>query len=60
MRETVLMRGEHETRVIVTTEHGTDLLDEEDEVLESHPEDRHAELLARFLADGWEIEEDGP
>jgi hypothetical protein len=60
MRETVLMRGETETLVIVTTEHGTDVLDAEDEILESYPDDRHAERLARFLADGWEIEEDGP
>jgi hypothetical protein len=60
MRETVLVRGELETRVIVTTEHGTELLDGEDEVIESHVENRHAELLARFLAAGWEIEEDGP
>ncbi|WP_216837971.1 hypothetical protein [Falsiroseomonas tokyonensis] len=60
MRETVLMKGEMATRVIVTTDSGTDVLDEEDEVLESHPEDQHEAILARFLAQGWEIEEDGP
>lgn len=60
MRETVLVKGARATRVIVTTAAGTELLDEEEEVLESWPEDRHAELLARLLAEGWEIEEDGP
>ncbi len=60
MRETVLMKGEMDTRVIVTTEAGTELLDGEDELLESYPEDRHEALLARLLAEGWEIEEDGP
>jgi membrane-anchored protein YejM (alkaline phosphatase superfamily) len=60
MRETVLRRGETETLVIVTTEHGTELLDAEDELLESYLEDHHAQLLARFLANGWAIEEDGP
>ncbi|MBU8539822.1 hypothetical protein ACFOD3_18520 [Falsiroseomonas tokyonensis] len=54
------MKGEMATRVIVTTDSGTDVLDEEDEVLESHPEDQHEAILARFLAQGWEIEEDGP
>jgi hypothetical protein len=60
MRETVLMKGETETLVIVTTESGTEVLDGEEEVLASYPEDRHAELLARYLSSGWEIEEDGP
>jgi hypothetical protein len=60
MRETVLAKGELETVVIVTTAAGTEVLDGEDETLESYPEDRHAEVLARFLALGWEIEEDGP
>jgi hypothetical protein len=60
MRETVLMRGEEETLVIVTTAAGTTLLDAEDEVLEEWPEDRHAALLARYLSEGWEVEEDGP
>ena len=60
MRETVLAKGETETVVIVTTETGTEVLDGEDELLESHAEDRHAAILARYLAEGWEIEEDGP
>jgi hypothetical protein len=61
MRETVLARGEMETRVLVTTpETGTLLLDEEEEVLESHDQDQHEAILARLLADGWEVEEDGP
>jgi hypothetical protein len=60
MRETVLAKGELATIVIVTTAAGTEVLDGEDELLESHPEDRHAEILARYLAQGWEIEEDGP
>lgn len=60
MRETVLMKGELETRVIVTTSGGTEVLDGEEEVLEAYPEDRHAQVLARLLAEGWEIEEDGP
>jgi hypothetical protein len=60
MRETVLMKGEMETLVIVTTAAGTELLDGEEELLESYPEDRHEALLARLLAEGWEIEEDGP
>jgi hypothetical protein len=60
MRETVLGKGETETVVIVTTASGTEVLDGEDEVLESYPEDRHAAVLARFLEQGWEIEEDGP
>ncbi|MBU8544920.1 hypothetical protein ACVFYP_20985 [Roseomonas sp. F4] len=60
MRETVLMKGEMATRVIVTTEAGTEVLDEEDEVLESYPDDQHATVLARFLGQGWEVEEDGP
>lgn len=60
MRETVLMRGEEETLVIVTTAAGTTLLDAEDEVLEEWPEDRHAVLLAHYLSQGWEVEEDGP
>lgn len=60
MRETVLMKGAWATRVIVTTAAGTELLDEEEEVLESWPEDRHQAVLARLLAEGWEIEEDGP
>jgi len=61
MRETVLARGAMETRVLVTTpETGTLLLDEEEEVLESHEEDRHAAILERLLAEGWEVEEDGP
>jgi hypothetical protein len=60
MRETVLMKGEVETLVIVTTEAGTELLDGEEELLESYPDDRHEAVLARYLALGWEIEEDGP
>ncbi|WP_237216707.1 hypothetical protein [Falsiroseomonas oryziterrae] len=60
MRETVLMKGELDTLVIVTTTTGTELLDGEDEVLESWPDDRHESVLARLLAEGWEIEEDGP
>lgn len=60
MRETVLMKGELDTLVLVTTTTGTELLDAEDEVLESYPDDRHEAVLARLLAEGWEIEEDGP
>jgi hypothetical protein len=60
MRETVLMKGEIATLVIVTTRSGTEVLDEEEEVVETHPEDRHEAILARYLAQGWEIEEDGP
>jgi hypothetical protein len=60
LRETVLMKGEMATRVIVTTATGTEVLDEEDEVLESHKDDQHETILARFLALGWEVEEDGP
>ena len=60
MRETVLMRGEMDTLVIVTTSAGTDVLDGDEEVVESHSDDRHEELLAKYLARGWEIEEDGP
>ena len=61
MHETVLARGETETRVLVTTEDtGTLLLDEAEEVLEAHAEDRHAAILARLLAEGWAVEEDGP
>ena len=60
MRETVLMKGEMDTLVIVTTATGTEVLDGEDEVLESYPDDRHEAVLARLLAAGWEIEEDGP
>lgn len=60
MRETVLMKGELGTLVIVTTTTGTELLDGEDEVLESYTDDRHEAVLARLLAEGWEIEEDGP
>jgi hypothetical protein len=60
MRETVLMKGEMETVVIVTTKAGTEVLDGEDELLESYPEDRHEEILARYVAKAWEIEEDGP
>jgi hypothetical protein len=60
MRETVLMRGELDTLVIITTATGTEVLDGEEEVVESHPEDRHEKVLARYLAQGWEIEEDGP
>ncbi len=60
MRETVLMKGETDTVVIVTTASGTEVLDAEEEVLESYDEDRHEAVLARFLKDGWEIEEDGP
>ncbi|WP_270938511.1 hypothetical protein [Falsiroseomonas oryzae] len=60
MRETVLMKGEIDTLVIVTTAAGTEVLDAEEEVVASYPDDRHEELLARYLAQGWEIEEDGP
>jgi hypothetical protein len=60
MRETVLMKGELDTLVIVTTAAGTEVLDGEDELLESYPDDRHEAVLARFLAQGWAIEEDGP
>jgi hypothetical protein len=60
MRETVLMKGEIATLVIVTTRSGTEVLDEEEEVVETHPEDRHEAVLAKYLAQGWEIEEDGP
>jgi hypothetical protein len=60
MRETVLMKGEIATLVIVTTRSGTEVLDEEEEVVETHPEDRHEALVAKYLAQGWEIEEDGP
>ncbi len=60
MRETVLMKGELETLVIVTTTGGTEVLDGEEEVVESYPDDRHEQLLAKYLAQGWEIEEDGP
>ena len=57
MRETVLMKGESATLVIVTTRSGTEVLDEEEEVVETHPEDRHEAILAKYLAQGWEIEE---
>jgi hypothetical protein len=60
MRETVLMKGEMDTLVIVTTLTGTEVLDGEDEVIESYPDDRHAEVLAKYLGQGWEIEEEGP
>jgi hypothetical protein len=60
MRETVLMKGEMDTLVIVTTLTGTEVLDGEDEVIESYPDDRHAEVLTKYLGQGWEIEEDGP
>jgi hypothetical protein len=60
MRETVLMKGELDTLVIVTTATGTEVLDGEEEVVESHPEDRHEQVLARYLAQGWEVEEDRP
>ena len=60
MRETVLIRGEVGTRVIVTTATSTEVLDEDEEIIESHPEDRHETVLARYLAEGWKIEEDGP
>ncbi len=60
MRETVLMKGPVETRVIVTTATGTEVRDGEDEILETYPDDRHETVLARLLAQGWEVEEDGP
>ncbi|MGG5809952.1 hypothetical protein [Falsiroseomonas sp. CW058] len=60
MRETVLMKGETDTLVIVTTAAGTEVLDGEEEVVETHPSDRHEAVLARYLAQGWEVEEDGP
>jgi hypothetical protein len=60
MRETVLMKGEIDTLVIVTTAAGTEVLDGEEEVVESYPDDRHEDILAKYLKKGWEIEEDGP
>lgn len=60
MRETVLMKGETATLVIVTTATGTEVLDGEEEVIETFAEDRHEEVLARYLGLGWEVEEDGP
>ena len=60
MRETVLMKGELETLVIVTTATGTEVLDGEEEVVESYSDDRHEALLSQYLKQGWEIEEDGP
>ena len=60
MRETVLMKGEIDTLVIVTTAAGTEVLDGEEEVIATYAEDRHEEVLAAYLKKGWEIEEDGP
>ena len=60
MRETVLMKGEIDTLVIVTTAAGTEVLDGEEEVVETYPDDRHEDVLAKYLKKGWEIEEDGP
>jgi hypothetical protein len=60
MRETVLAKGELATIVIVTAKGRTEVLDGEDEVLETHPDDRHEAILARYLAQGWVVEEDGP
>jgi len=60
MRETVLMKGELATIVIVTASGRTEVLDGEDEVLESYEDDRHEAVLARYLTMGWEVEEDGP
>jgi hypothetical protein len=60
MRETVLMKGELATIVIVTASGRTEVLDGEDEVLESYEDDRHEAVLARYLKLGWEVEEDGP
>jgi hypothetical protein len=60
MRETVLTKGEIDTLVIVTTAAGTEVLDGEEEVVETYPDDRHEEMLAKYLKQGWEIEEDGP
>lgn len=60
MRETVLMKGEMDTLVIVTTASGTEVLDGEEEVIDSFLDDRHEEMLAKYLRQGWEIEEDGP
>jgi hypothetical protein len=54
------MKGAVATIVIVTTTTGTTVLDEEDEVLEVHKDDQHEPILTRYLALGWEIEEDGP
>ncbi len=60
MRETVLMKGEMDTLVIVTTSTGTEVMDGEEELIESYPDDRHEEMLEKYLKKGWEIEEDGP
>lgn len=60
MRETVLMKGEVDTLVIVTTAAGTEVLDGEEEVVESYTDDRHEQVLAKYLKQGWEVEEDGP
>jgi hypothetical protein len=60
VRETVLMKGELATIVVVTAQGRTEVLDGEDEVLESHEDDQHEAILARYLALGWEVEEDGP
>jgi hypothetical protein len=54
------MKGEIDTLVIVTTAAGTEVLDGEEEVIATYPEDRHEEVLAAYLKKGWEIEEDGP
>jgi hypothetical protein len=54
------MKGEMDTLVIVTTAAGTEVLDGEEEVVESYPDDRHEVVLAKYLKQGWEIEEDGP
>jgi hypothetical protein len=61
MRETILVRDEDEqARILVTDERGTQVLDGEEELLAEYPEDRHAALLAALLAEGWEVESDGP
>jgi hypothetical protein len=54
------MKGEMDTLVILTPASRTEVLDGEEEVIESYPGDRHEELLAKHLRQGWEIEEDAP
>lgn len=60
MRETILVRNEDETRIVVSDERGTQVLDGEEELIAEYDEDRHAAVLAALLAEGWEIESDGP
>jgi hypothetical protein len=58
MRQTILQRESAERLILRTDDYGTTATGADGQVVEEHGTDRHAEILARWQAEGWRIAAD--